>query len=121
MLNLLRDNSKVIQACMIKFIRTLIGHKDESIFKYLIKNNCFIFLFEIFEKYRSRENLIYSSILEILDFIIKSNIKPLINHILEKFESKLKGEEYNRLSTFKSYIEFKKAHNNINLDMHPIL
>ena len=76
-------SSKHIRLAMVKFLKTLIGTKDESMCKYISGNDLMKPVISLANKVK-RDNMILSAILEIFDIIQKENLKILISYLAEK-------------------------------------
>ena len=78
-------------------------------------------MFEVLDEFGSRDNLIVSSILEIVEYIRTENIKVLIEYIFEKYSSKLQSldhvETYDKLQI--RYEQIKDGETNgFDVEMH---
>jgi len=82
---LLRHKEKYLVLTAIRFFRTCIGANDVFYNQYLIKNDLFGGVFNVFKTCYSRSNLISSAITELLDFIRVKNMKSVIKHVVERF------------------------------------
>lgn len=77
-----KDNEKILDLQIVKFIKSIIMNGDENLIKIIISNNCFKKIFELFEKNKNKKNLIFSSILDLFDIINKQTIKKIILHLV---------------------------------------
>ncbi|EFJ11724.1 hypothetical protein SELMODRAFT_125510, partial [Selaginella moellendorffii] len=93
-LRLVRRKEKVLVVAAVRFLRTCVGLKDNFYARYLIKNNLFEPVIQAFLANGNRYNLLNSSVLELLDFIRKSNLKDLLIHIVENYGKKLECVDY---------------------------
>lgn len=91
---LMMEGEKYIALSAVRFVRACVGLKDEFYFRYMVKNNSFKPIVELFQKNGNRYNLLNSSIIEMFEFIRKENIKSLLKYVTEKFEDDLRGISY---------------------------
>lgn len=91
-----REKWLVIAA--IRFLRTCISMKDEFYYRSITKENLFEPVFSVFLENGPRYNMLNSSVLELMEFIRKENIKTLVEHIVEQHIERLEGVDY--VSTF---------------------
>eukprot|EP00072_Mus_musculus_P076170 XP_111973.7 PREDICTED: putative SMEK homolog 3 [Mus musculus] len=96
--------------CALRFMRKMIGLKDETYNLYIIKNNLFEPVVNVFMCNGTRYNMLNSAIIELFEFIRQENIKTLIVNIVENFFIAFESIEY--VQTFKGlktkYEEDKK-------------
>jgi len=83
----------------LRFLRKIIGLKDEFYNRHIINSNLFAPVVEAFKQNNGRYNLLDSAIIEVFEFIKTEEIKPLCLYIIEKFGKYLDKIEYVR--TFK--------------------
>jgi protein phosphatase-4 regulatory subunit 3 len=77
-----KDNDKILDLHIIKFVKSIINNNDENLIKILISNNCFKKIIDIFEKNREKRNLVFSATLDLFDYISKNTIKKIILHLV---------------------------------------
>jgi protein phosphatase-4 regulatory subunit 3 len=65
-----------------------------------VRNNLFEPVINAFLANGDRYNLLNSAVLELVDFVRRENIKPLVNHLVEGFEERLAACDY--VDTFRS-------------------
>merc|ERR1712226_439069 len=70
------------------------GLKDEFYFRYMVKNDSFKPIVDLFKKNGDTYNLLNSAIIEMFEFIRKENIKSLLKYVTEKFEADLRHITY---------------------------
>eukprot|EP00976_Prorocentrum_cordatum_P009202 183919-Prorocentrum_minimum.AAC.2 len=68
--------------------------QDEFYHRYLTKNSLFEPVIDAFVSNGERYNLLNSSVIEMVDFIRRENIKSLIVHLMENFGSKFENITY---------------------------
>ncbi|EDL20552.1 SMEK homolog 3, putative [Mus musculus] len=85
--------------CAVRFMRKLIGLKDEIYNLYIIKENLFEPVVNAFMHNGHRYNMLNSAIIELFEFIRQENIKSLIANIVENFFISFESIEY--VQTFK--------------------
>mmetsp|Transcript_171 Transcript_171/g.271 ORF Transcript_171/g.271 Transcript_171/m.271 type:complete len:981 (+) Transcript_171:744-3686(+) len=93
-LRLLHSKDKYLVLDAIRFVRTCIGLKDSFYNRYLVREDLLQGLFAIFLENGPRNNLINSSIIEMVEFIRMENLKKLVSYIVEKFGDVLKKADY---------------------------
>ncbi|CAD7701559.1 unnamed protein product [Ostreobium quekettii] len=93
-LTLLRVHEKWLVVAALRFVRTCVAEKDDFYNRYLIRNNLFEPVVDLFLANGERYNLLNSTVLELMEFIRKENIKTLIVHIVEKFHHRLQTVTY---------------------------
>jgi len=98
-LTLLKSKQKHLVLAAIRFFRSFIGMKEDFYNKHLIKKNLFDPIIEVFKENGAKYNLLNSAIIELFEFIRKENVKPLIQHVVERYGDFFKTVEY--VDTFK--------------------
>ncbi|CAD7697167.1 unnamed protein product [Ostreobium quekettii] len=93
-LTLLRVPEKWLVVAALRFVRTCVAEKDDFYNRYLMRNNLFEPVVDLFIANGERYNLLNSTVIELMEFIRKENIKALIVHIVEKFYHKLQAVTY---------------------------
>ncbi|XP_016071459.1 PREDICTED: serine/threonine-protein phosphatase 4 regulatory subunit 3B-like [Miniopterus natalensis] len=83
----------------LRFMRRIIGLKDEVYNRYIIKGNFFEPVVSAFLNNGTRYNMLNSAVIELFEYIRVENIKSLLVHIVEKFYKTLEWIEY--VQTFK--------------------
>eukprot|EP00299_Pterocystis_sp_00344_P018956 c9440_g1_i1.p1 GENE.c9440_g1_i1~~c9440_g1_i1.p1 ORF type:complete len:655 (-),score=148.03 c9440_g1_i1:93-2057(-) len=86
---LMEQEERYIALSAVRFVRTCISMKDDFYFKYMIKNDSFATIVKLLRKHASKNNLLSSAIIELLDFIRKENIQSLIAYITETYKPDL--------------------------------
>jgi len=79
---IVRDNDKILDLQVVKFVKSIVNNNDENLIKILISNNCFKKIIEIFENNREKRNLVFSATLDLFDYINKNTIKKIILHLV---------------------------------------
>jgi len=79
---------------IIRFMRSIVGVKDDYYYRHIIKNNLMEPLIGIFKDNLQKYNLINSAILELLDFIRKENVKNLVQYLVENNKDLFKEVTY---------------------------
>lgn len=94
-------NSKhtFLALCALRFLRRIIGLKDEFYNRYIIKGNLFEPVINALLDNGTRYNLLNSAIIELFEFIRVEDIKSLTAHIVDNFYKSLESIEY--VQTFK--------------------
>lgn len=86
-LQLTERREKYVVVSAVRFLRACVSLKDEFYNRYLIKSNAFEPVMRVFKRNGDRYNLLNSVVLELVDFIRRENIRGLIHHLVEKYES----------------------------------
>uniref|UniRef100_A0A8C7YMQ2 Serine/threonine-protein phosphatase 4 regulatory subunit 3 n=1 Tax=Oryzias sinensis TaxID=183150 RepID=A0A8C7YMQ2_9TELE len=95
---LMNSKHTFLALCALRFMRRIIGLKDEYYNRYIIKGNLFEPVINALLDNGTRYNLLNSAIIELFEFI-KEDIKSLIAHIVDNFYKALEPIEY--VQTFK--------------------
>ncbi|KAM3582046.1 Platinum sensitivity protein [Umbelopsis sp. WA50703] len=91
---LLRCRQLHVKAAAIRVFRACVGTKDDFYLRNLIKNQVFEPIMRTLLDTQGRDNLLNSSILELLEFIRKENLKLLVSHIVNQFGDTLDSLKY---------------------------
>ncbi|KAJ5688939.1 hypothetical protein N7462_003331 [Penicillium macrosclerotiorum] len=86
---LLKAPQKHLKLVALKFFRTLISLQDTFYQHIMTHNNTFGLILDIVLETMPRDNLLNSACLELFEFIKRENIKPFIQHVVEKYREKL--------------------------------
>uniref|UniRef100_A0A8C3GBP3 Serine/threonine-protein phosphatase 4 regulatory subunit 3 n=1 Tax=Cyclopterus lumpus TaxID=8103 RepID=A0A8C3GBP3_CYCLU len=99
--DLQEGSAKINPVCpgALRFMRRIIGLKDEYYNRYIIKGNLFEPVINALLDNGTRYNLLNSAIIELFEFIKVEDIKSLIAHIVDNFYKALESIEY--VQTFK--------------------
>uniref|UniRef100_A0A8C7A7B1 Protein phosphatase 4 regulatory subunit 3B n=1 Tax=Neovison vison TaxID=452646 RepID=A0A8C7A7B1_NEOVI len=104
----------------LRFMRRIIGLKDEFYNRYITKGNLFEPVINALLDNGTRYNLLNSAVIELFEFIRVEDIKSLTAHIVENFYKALESIEY--VQTFKGLktkYEQKKDRQNQKLNSVP--
>uniref|UniRef100_A0A8C6TVW6 Serine/threonine-protein phosphatase 4 regulatory subunit 3 n=1 Tax=Neogobius melanostomus TaxID=47308 RepID=A0A8C6TVW6_9GOBI len=85
--------------CALRFMRRIIGLKDEFYNRYIMRNFLFEPVIKAFLNNGSRYNLINSAIIEMFEYVRVEDIKSLTAHIVENYWKALEDVSY--VQTFK--------------------
>uniref|UniRef100_UPI0037E79457 serine/threonine-protein phosphatase 4 regulatory subunit 3B n=1 Tax=Semicossyphus pulcher TaxID=241346 RepID=UPI0037E79457 len=96
---LMNSKHTFLALCALRFMRRIIGLKDEYYNRYIIKGNLFEPVINALLDNGTRYNLLNSAIIELFEFIKVEDIKSLIAHIVDNFYEALESIEY--VQTFK--------------------
>ncbi|MEE6514119.1 hypothetical protein FKM82_022109 [Ascaphus truei] len=96
---LMNSKHTFLALCALRFMRRIIGLKDEFYNRYIIKGNLFEPVINALLDNGTRYNLLNSAIIELFEFIRVEDIKSLTTHIVENFYKALESIEY--VQTFK--------------------
>ncbi|CAG9335274.1 unnamed protein product [Blepharisma stoltei] len=83
-LNLLDFSDNSLKLAVLKFFRTVIEKNDKFIDRFIITHNSFSKIIQVFISNGEKENMIFSSILAIIESLKKANSTTLIEHIITK-------------------------------------
>uniref|UniRef100_A0A8C5AQK4 Serine/threonine-protein phosphatase 4 regulatory subunit 3-like central domain-containing protein n=1 Tax=Gadus morhua TaxID=8049 RepID=A0A8C5AQK4_GADMO len=99
--DLLESPVKINPVCpgALRFMRRIIGLKDEYYNRYIIKGNLFEPVINALLDNGTRYNLLNSAVIELFEFIKVEDVKSLIAHIVDNFYKALESIEY--VQTFK--------------------
>lgn len=98
-LTLMNSKHTFLALCVLRFMRRIIGLKDEYYNRYIMRGNLFEPVINALLDNGSRYNLLNSAIIELFEFIRVEDIKSLIAHIVDNFYKALESIEY--VQTFK--------------------
>ncbi|XP_055926133.1 serine/threonine-protein phosphatase 4 regulatory subunit 3-like isoform X3 [Argiope bruennichi] len=97
---LMKSKHTFLALCALRFMRKIIGMKDEFYNRYIISGNLFQPVVEAFKRNNGRYNLLDSAIVEMFEFIKVEDIKTLCSHVVERYGKLLDKVDY--VQTFKS-------------------
>ncbi|GFY66551.1 hypothetical protein TNIN_249641 [Trichonephila inaurata madagascariensis] len=97
---LMKSKHTFLALCALRFIRKIIGMKDEFYNRYIISGNLFQPIVDAFKRNNGRYNLLDSAIIELFEFIKVEDIKTLCSHVVERYGKILDKVDY--VQTFKS-------------------
>ncbi|KAJ8013884.1 hypothetical protein DPEC_G00034430 [Dallia pectoralis] len=96
---LMNSKHTFLALCALRFMRRIIGQKDEYYNRYIIKGNLFEPVINTLLDNGTRYNLLNSAIIELFEFIKVEDIKSLIAHIIDNYYKALESIQY--VQTFK--------------------
>ncbi|KAG8544136.1 hypothetical protein GDO81_023021 [Engystomops pustulosus] len=96
---LMNSKHTFLALCALRFMRRIIGLKDEFYNRYIIRGNLFEPVINALLDNGTRYNLLNSAIIELFEFIRVEDIKSLTGHIVDNFYKSLESIEY--VQTFK--------------------
>nr|XP_033793807.1 serine/threonine-protein phosphatase 4 regulatory subunit 3B isoform X5 [Geotrypetes seraphini] len=117
---LMNSKHTFLALCALRFMRRIIGLKDEFYNRYIIKGNLFEPVINALLDNGARYNLLNSAVIELFEFIRVEDIKSLTAHIVENFYKALESIEY--VQTFrglKTKYEHEKDRQNQKLSSVP--
>lgn len=92
---LLRAKGRPNLVCSaVRFLRFVIGLKDDMIARQLVGRKVLDQLIEVFTSNGSRYNLLNSAVIEIVHFIRQENIKILVDYLVRNHEEKFSRIDY---------------------------
>ncbi|XDV51037.1 hypothetical protein PO909_019992 [Leuciscus waleckii] len=98
-LTLMNSKHTFLALCALRFLRRIIGLKDEYYNRYIMKGNLFEPVINALLDNGTRYNLLNSAVVELFEFIRVEDIRSLIAHIVDNFYPALESIEY--VQTFK--------------------
>ena len=88
-----------VTCAVVRFVRTCIGLKEDSVVQRIVNKNALDPIMEAFVANGARYNLLNSSVIELVQMIRDENVKPLVHYLVRsRFEKDLGDIEY--VSTF---------------------
>ncbi|XP_023683908.1 serine/threonine-protein phosphatase 4 regulatory subunit 3-A isoform X1 [Paramormyrops kingsleyae] len=96
---LMNSKHTFLALCALRFMRRIIGLKDEFYNRYIIRGDLFEPVINALLDNGTRYNLLNSAIIELFEFIRVEDIKSLTAHIVDNFYKALEPIEY--VQTFK--------------------
>ncbi|XP_058691739.1 uncharacterized protein LOC131577712 [Poecile atricapillus] len=91
---LLKCKHKFLALSALRFMRKIIGLKDDLYNRYITKRNLFEPVVNAVLDKRNRCNLLQSALLELFEFIRMQDIQLLIAHIVKNFSDALESVKY---------------------------
>ncbi|NXH99752.1 P4R3B phosphatase, partial [Pachycephala philippinensis] len=91
---LMKSKHKFLALCALRFMRRIIGLKDELYNRYITLGNLFEPVVNAVLDNRNRCNLLKSALMELFEFIRMEDIQFLIAHIVENFSDALESVKY---------------------------
>ncbi|NXA14626.1 P4R3B phosphatase, partial [Sapayoa aenigma] len=102
---LMKSKHKFLALCALRFMRKIIGLKDDLYNRYITLRKLFEPVVNTLLDNRSSYNMLNSAVLELFEFIRVEDIQPLIEHIVENYSDALESSKC--VHTFQ---EFKKRY-----------
>ncbi|CAI7864195.1 unnamed protein product, partial [Closterium sp. NIES-53] len=93
-LRLTQRREKYLSVAAIRFLRCCVALKDDFYVRYLVKNRLLDPVMAAFRANGARYNLLNSAVLELIDFVRKENVRPLVAYIVESYGSWLDCIDY---------------------------
>jgi len=97
LLNLLNCKDKWLLLSAIRFFRMFIDVDNNNFKNYIISENLFEPIIQVFLNNGPKYNILNSAVLELFEWILKRNMKIIIRHIMEKHYDKLKDIIYTEI------------------------
>ncbi|CAH8299586.1 unnamed protein product [Eruca vesicaria subsp. sativa] len=91
---LTRRKEKHIVAAAVRFFRTLLSVLDDNVQSYVVKNNLLKPIIDVFVAGGNHDDLLISSILELLEHIRKANANVLLKYVVDTFWDQLAPFEH---------------------------
>eukprot|EP01083_Nonionella_stella_P087396 243145_1 len=96
---LVRATSRRLQLCAIRFVRACISLKDDLMNKYITKSDSLRPVFDLFLANGTRYNLLNSTVIELVEFVRRENIRALVDYVCTQHLHRFKGVNY--VTTFR--------------------
>ncbi|MEW5311181.1 MAG: hypothetical protein WDW38_002917 [Sanguina aurantia] len=113
-LSVARRRERWLVCAAVRFLRVVIGMRDEFFNRYIIKQSLFEPIFSAFFANGERYNLINSAVLELMEFVRKESTPPLIEHLVTTYQHLFADIDY--VPTFRllkqRYDQTLDAHSN---------
>ncbi|CAF1242003.1 unnamed protein product [Rotaria sp. Silwood1] len=103
---LLKSKHQYLQLSALRFLRKIIGLKDEQYNLIIVRNNLFASIVDAYKTNKRRYNLLNSAMIELFEFIRQENIKTLINYFVENFYS-----DFESITYVKTFHDLKLSYN----------
>ncbi|XP_068683456.1 serine/threonine-protein phosphatase 4 regulatory subunit 3-like isoform X2 [Montipora capricornis] len=100
---LMKSQHKFLVLNSLRFLRRIVGLKDEFYNRYIVKGQLFDPVISAFKENGQRYNLLNSAIVELFEFIRLEDIKSLCSHVCAKYTPYFKEVTY--VSTFKGLVQ----------------
>lgn len=100
---LMKSQHKFLVLNSLRFMRRIVGLKDEFYNRYIVKGQLFDPVVTAFKNNGQRYNLLNSAIVELFEFIRVEDIKSLCSHVCSKYTPFFKEVTY--VSTFKGILQ----------------
>ncbi|KAM7289237.1 serine/threonine-protein phosphatase 4 regulatory subunit 3 isoform X1 [Ixodes scapularis] len=97
---LMRSKFTFLVLCALRFMRRIVGLKDEFYNRYIVNGNLFGPVVDAFRRNEGRYNLLDSAVLELFEFIRVDDVKTLCLHVVDRYGKVLDKVDY--VQTFKS-------------------
>ncbi|NWV86307.1 P4R3B phosphatase, partial [Dasyornis broadbenti] len=107
-LPLMKSKHKFLALCSLRFMRKIVGMKDELYNRYITLGNLFEPVVNAVLDNGNRYNLIRSALMELFEFIQREDIQFLIAHIVENFSDALESVKYIQFQELKTKYEQEK-------------
>ncbi|KAK4688245.1 protein phosphatase 4 regulatory subunit 3, partial [Tremellales sp. Uapishka_1] len=89
--SLLYVKEKPLRHAAVRYVKACLKTGNHFIHRYFVKNDLLLPLFEVLENESTRDNMLSSSCMDVLDLIRKENMKPIINHLFEKYKPRIES------------------------------
>ncbi|XP_038991557.1 serine/threonine-protein phosphatase 4 regulatory subunit 3B-like isoform X2 [Hibiscus syriacus] len=86
---LTRRREKYLVVAAVRFVRTILSHRDEHLINHFVKKNLLKPVVDAFVANGNRYNMLNSAVLELLEYIRKENLKLLVKYIVDSFWDQL--------------------------------
>lgn len=89
--SLLFAREKYLRLTALRFFRACLAKGNQFINRHFVKIELLGAILSVVEAESSRDNLVTSACLEFFEHVRKENIKPLINHLMERYEQRVQA------------------------------
>lgn len=87
-LSCLDHHYRVVSVEVIRFVRTILGLKDDFYYRHIVKGDL---LKQMFQALEGKDALVTSMILEILEYVREAAILPVMEYIVSQYASHFEG------------------------------
>jgi len=101
----LNSKQTFLKVCSVRFMRRIVGLKDEFYNRYIVKGNLFAPLVEALLENKAKYNLLDSAILEMFEFIKTEDVKSLLDHVVENF-----GDTLDSVTYVQTFVQLKAVY-----------
>ncbi|WWD22828.1 hypothetical protein CI109_107322 [Kwoniella shandongensis] len=86
---LLYVKDKPLRHASLRFVRACLKTPNHFIHRHYVKNNLLLPVLELLEDESTRDNMMSSACMEVLDLIRKDNLKAIINYLFENYRERI--------------------------------
>ncbi|WRT63528.1 uncharacterized protein IL334_000433 [Kwoniella shivajii] len=87
--NLLYVKDKPLRHAALRYIRACLKTPNHFIHRYYVKNDLFLPLLELLEEETTRDNMMSSACMDVLELIRRDNLKTIINYLFDTYRERI--------------------------------